>query len=99
MLQQAVPDKFSETGQIWGNPLYDWKNMEADGFDWWKERIAMNAKLFDVIRIDHFTGFVKNYMVPKDAEDTSVGKWMERTGKKTGGSNQFRIRWNTSDRR
>lgn len=78
----AVPDKFSETGQIWGNPLYDWKNMEADGFDWWKKRIAMNAKLFDVIRIDHFTGFVKNYMVPKDAEDTSVGKWMKGPGRK-----------------
>ena len=56
----AIPDKFSETGQVWGNPLYNWPLMQEDGFSWWKRRMQISTKLFDVIRMDHFIGFVKN---------------------------------------
>lgn len=73
----AIPDKFSETGQVWGNPLYNWPLMQEDGFSWWKRRMQISTKLFDVIRMDHFIGFVKNYMVPKDATDASGGRWMK----------------------
>lgn len=77
----AVPDKFSEEGQVWGNPVYDWTKMEADGFDWWKRRIENRKTLFDVIRIDHFTGMVKNYVVANQASSTMNGKWMKGPGK------------------
>lgn len=50
------PDAFSATGQRWGNPLYDWAAMERDGFAWWRRRVARCARLYDVIRIDHFIG-------------------------------------------
>lgn len=76
----AIPDKFSETGQVWGNPLYNWPLMQEDGFSWWKRRMQISTKLFDVIRMDHFIGFVKNYMVPKDATDASGGRWMKDWG-------------------
>ena len=56
----AIPDKFSETGQVWGNPLYNWPLMQEDGFSWWKRRMQISTKLFDVIRMDLFIGFVKN---------------------------------------
>ena len=78
----AIPDKFSETGQVWGNPLYNWPLMQEDGFSWWKRRMQISTKLFDVIRMDHFIGFVKNYMVPKDATDASGGRWMKGPGRK-----------------
>lgn len=58
------PDYFSPDGQKWGNPLYNWEKIEKLDFDWWKKRIAVGAKLFDVIRIDHFIGFVRYYTVP-----------------------------------
>ena len=48
------PDAFSETGQLWGNPLYDWKAMEAEDFRWWRQRILSSEKLYDAVRIDHF---------------------------------------------
>ena len=78
----AIPDKFSEEGQIWGNPLYNWEAMEMDGFSWWKKRIRMAERMFDVIRIDHFLGIVKNYSVPYQAIDTSNGKWFKGPGRK-----------------
>ena len=78
----AIPDKFSETGQVWGNPLYNWPVMQEDEFSWWKRRMQISTKLFDVIRMDHFIGFVKNYMVPKDATDASGGRWMKGPGRK-----------------
>ncbi len=58
------PDAFSDYGQKWGNPLYDWDIMEKDGFSWWKKRMAASAKLYDVIRIDHFIGVVRYYKIP-----------------------------------
>ena len=52
----AAPDAFSESGQVWGSPVYDWNVMEEDGFAWWKARMLENMELFDVIRLDHFSG-------------------------------------------
>lgn len=78
----AVPDKFSASGQIWGNPLYNWKAMEADGFTWWRQRMRFSASLFDVLRIDHFLGIVKNYSVPYGAEQAAGGKWFKGPGRK-----------------
>lgn len=78
----AVPDKFSEAGQIWGNPMYDWKQMETDGFEWWRQRIRIRKKQFDIIRIDHFIGMVKDYTVLSEAESALSGKWVKGPGKK-----------------
>lgn len=69
------PDAFSETGQRWGNPIYDWEKIEAEDFSWWKERMKHSAKLYDVIRIDHFIGMVKYYAIPAEDEDARNGKW------------------------
>lgn len=71
------PDYFSETGQLWGNPLYDWKNQEKDGFKWWIARIRSQLGLVDYIRIDHFRGFDSYWAVPYGAENAVHGKWME----------------------
>ncbi len=60
------PDAFSDWGQKWGNPLYDWKAMEKTDFEWWKRRMAASANLYDVIRIDHFIGIVRYYNIPVD---------------------------------
>jgi len=71
------PDYFSKTGQLWGNPLYDWERMEKNGFAWWLKRIKHLMKLIDIIRIDHFIGFVNYWSVPAE-DDTAVnGKWIE----------------------
>ena len=60
------PDAFSEEGQKWGNPIYDWAYMEKDGFTWWKKRMQASARMYDVIRIDHFIGIVRYYKIPVD---------------------------------
>ncbi len=60
------PDAFSDEGQKWGNPLYDWKSMEEDGFAWWQKRMKAAARMYDVIRIDHFIGIVRYYVIPVD---------------------------------
>ena len=78
----AIPDKFSEDGQIWGNPIYDWEAMEADNFKWWIRRVKICAELFDVVRIDHFVGVVKTYTVPYGATKAGTGKWVKGPGKK-----------------
>lgn len=69
------PDYFCKTGQLWGNPLYDWKKMEEDGFDWWVQRIRKAAELYDVVRIDHFRGLDRYYAIPADAETAEIGEW------------------------
>lgn len=76
------PDAFSDTGQRWGNPLYDWEKMESEDFSWWKERMEHSAKLYDVIRIDHFIGMVKYYAIPAEDEDARNGKWEKGPGLK-----------------
>jgi len=76
------PDAFSLDGQKWGNPLYDWERMESNGFKWWSDRIAINARIYDVIRINHFVGLVKYYSVPSKSKDAKGGKWRKGPGKK-----------------
>ena len=75
------PDAFSETGQRWGNPLYDWESMKKTKFRWWKQRFKSQLELFDIVRIDHFRGLVSCWQIP-DAEETAMnGRWVEVPGK------------------
>jgi 4-alpha-glucanotransferase len=74
------PDYFSETGQRWGNPLYDWDWIEADGFDWWHRRIAYQWQLFDLLRIDHFRGFEACWEIPAYEETAINGRWVKVPG-------------------
>ncbi|MGC9452706.1 MAG: 4-alpha-glucanotransferase [Oceanipulchritudo sp.] len=69
------PDYFSKTGQLWGNPLYDWKAMAENGFAWWIERLKSNFSLFDVVRLDHFRGFYDYWRIPAGSGDARAGKW------------------------
>lgn len=82
MVAGAAPDAFSENGQKWGNPLYDWTRMEQDGFLWWKARMSQGAGMYDAIRLDYFTGIVRYYSVAADAVDGRNGKWTKGPGKK-----------------
>lgn len=74
------PDAFSETGQRWGNPLYDWEKIKKDDFSWWRKRMEHSANLYDVIRIDHFIGTVKYYAIPAEDNDARNGKWCKGPG-------------------
>lgn len=77
-MQAGVPpDYFSETGQLWGNPLYDWAAHEADGYAWWIERFRSTLRLVDVVRIDHFRGFVNYWEVPGGATTAVDGRWVD----------------------
>ena len=74
------PDYFSEDGQLWGNPLYNWQRMEETGFDWWINRLNAAAKLFDIIRIDHFRGIESYYAVPFGESTARNGRWVKGPG-------------------
>lgn len=74
------PDAFSETGQLWGNPIYDWKYMEQDGFKWWIERIKSSLMLYDVVRIDHFRGFEAYWEIPYGDKTAENGEWVKGPG-------------------
>ena len=74
------PDAFSDTGQRWGNPLFDWDHMQATGFSWWKERFKTQLELFDMIRIDHFRGLQACWQIPQDDETAINGNWVEVPG-------------------
>ncbi|NDV62982.1 4-alpha-glucanotransferase [Puniceicoccales bacterium CK1056] len=69
------PDYFSETGQLWGNPLYNWEAHKKDNFKWWVHRLEANFKVFDIVRLDHFRGFYDYWRIPARAEDARSGKW------------------------
>ena len=69
------PDYFSEDGQLWGNPLYDWAKHAADGYSWWVDRLRATAELTDLVRIDHFRGFEAYWAVPADANTARSGAW------------------------
>ncbi len=71
------PDAFSEEGQLWGNPLYDWKKMRTDGYSWWVKRLKYALKFYDVVRIDHFRGFESYYSIPAKDTDAKNGKWVK----------------------
>lgn len=76
------PDYFSATGQLWGNPLYDWERMRGDGYSWWKSRVEHALSLCDALRLDHFRGFEAYWEVPADDETATGGRWIEGPGKK-----------------
>lgn len=76
------PDAFTDLGQKWGNPLYDWEKMEQNGFSWWKKRMAAAAQMYDIIRIDHFLGVVKYYTIPADNPDAREGEYVKGPGSK-----------------
>jgi len=69
------PDYFSEDGQLWGNPLYDWTRHAADGFQWWRARVHHDLNLFEAVRIDHFRGIHDYWRVPAQAKNARGGQW------------------------
>ncbi len=69
------PDYFSATGQLWGNPLYDWDYLRKTDFDWWMRRLGHNFALFDIVRLDHFRAFYDYWAVPAEAVDARSGHW------------------------
>lgn len=75
------PDYFSPEGQLWGNPIYDWERMEADGFAWWIRRIRWTGTLFDTVRIDHFRGLESYWAVPAEAQSAAEGQWRPGPGR------------------
>lgn len=76
------PDYFSPTGQLWGNPIYNWELMETDNYAWWLDRIKRASRLYDVIRIDHFRGFDKYYSIPAGEKTAEKGEWRQGPGLK-----------------
>ena len=68
-------DDFSPTGQLWGNPIYDWEKHKEQGFSWWIYRVQESFKIYDVLRIDHFKGFSDFWQIDKDAENAVNGTW------------------------
>ncbi len=74
------PDQFTDDGQLWGNPLYNWDLMKKDGYGWWIRRIEGAQKLYDMIRIDHFRGFESYWSVPGGAKTAKDGKWRPGPG-------------------
>jgi 4-alpha-glucanotransferase len=75
------PDYFSKTGQLWGNPLYDWERMRGDSFGWWVERVRSMLSLVDVIRIDHFRGFAAYWEIPGGDPTAERGRWAFAPGR------------------
>jgi 4-alpha-glucanotransferase len=74
------PDAFSETGQLWGNPLYRWERMQERGFGWWLERLGVTLARFDAVRLDHFIGFRRYWEIAAGAEDARVGRFVRVPG-------------------
>ncbi len=74
------PDYFSETGQRWGNPLYRWETMQADGFQWWIRRVGRQLQRMHMLRIDHFRGLEAYWAIPGNSEDGVIGEWQEAPG-------------------
>lgn len=74
------PDYFSATGQLWGNPLYRWEEMERTGYRWWIERVRAALETADIVRLDHFRGFEKYYEIPAGAADATRGRWVAGPG-------------------
>ncbi|XP_024006681.1 4-alpha-glucanotransferase DPE1, chloroplastic/amyloplastic isoform X2 [Eutrema salsugineum] len=81
LVSGVPPDLFSETGQLWGSPLYDWKAMETDHYSWWVNRLRRAQDLYDECRIDHFRGFAGFWAVSSEAKVATVGRWKVGPGK------------------
>ena len=75
------PDYFSEDGQLWGNPLYDWKALKKSGYAWWLKRLKTADERFDIVRVDHFIGFANYYAIRAGAPNARVGKWEKAPGR------------------
>jgi 4-alpha-glucanotransferase len=80
LLAGAPPDAFSELGQLWGNPVYDWAVLRRSGYRWWVQRIGHHLRSFDAVRLDHFRGFVAYWGVPVGAADARGGHWHRGPG-------------------
>lgn len=76
----APPDSFSATGQVWGHPLYRWKQHETTGFSWWRLRLERALAHADVVRLDHFVGLSRYWAIPADAADGTHGRWRKAQG-------------------
>ena len=76
------PDYFSETGQLWGMPVFDWKTLKKRKYDWWMQRIEQNLELFDLVRFDHFRAFSHYWEVPAGHETAANGRWKKGPGEK-----------------
>ena len=74
------PDYFSETGQLWGNPLFRWDNHQADGYSWWLKRLSTVLNLVDIVRLDHFRGFAGYWEVPFSEKTAVKGRWVDGPG-------------------
>ncbi|MDY5964955.1 MAG: 4-alpha-glucanotransferase [Peptostreptococcus porci] len=81
LVSGVPPDEFSATGQYWGNPLYNWKYLEKNGFDWWINRVKKSFELYDILRIDHFRGLESYYCIDKSTKDAMNGYWEKAPGK------------------
>ncbi|MDQ3739627.1 MAG: 4-alpha-glucanotransferase [Actinomycetota bacterium] len=77
----APPDQYSDLGQLWGNPMYDWPALRRRGYRWWIERMRRMTELFDISRIDHFRAFVAGWAVPEGAPDARQGTWRRGPGR------------------
>lgn len=75
------PDAFAEDGQYWGNPLFDWDAMQADGFRWWVQRVRHELQRFDLLRLDHFRGLVATWSIPEWATSARDGEWCDAPGR------------------
>ncbi|HEY0384725.1 MAG TPA: 4-alpha-glucanotransferase [Pyrinomonadaceae bacterium] len=75
------PDYFSATGQLWGNPIYNWERMRADGFQWWLKRVRATLEIYDIVRIDHFRGFAASWEVPGADRTAERGRWVQVPGR------------------
>lgn len=81
MVAGFPPDGLSPDGQLWGNPIYNWEQMKADGFTWWIDRIGASFELYDILRIDHFIGFENYYAVPWPSSTAWGGAWHKAPGR------------------
>jgi 4-alpha-glucanotransferase len=75
------PDAFTDKGQLWGNPLYDWPALQRRGYRWWTERFRRTFELYDLARVDHFRGFVAYWAVPRSARHALSGRWRRGPGR------------------
>lgn len=74
------PDAFSKTGQLWGNPVYDWEKLESTEYAWWRQRFQRCTELYDVVRLDHVRGFFNYWEIPSDSDSALSGKWVNVNG-------------------
>ena len=75
------PDYFSATGQLWGNPIYNWERMIEDGFEWWLKRVKATLNVVDIVRVDHFRGFAASWEIPGGDKTAERGRWVEAPGR------------------